>query len=78
ETDARLQQTIRSEFQDKTLLCIAHRLRTVINYDRIIVLDHGTIAEFDTPLNLFDRPDGIFKGMCDSSSITREDIIKAQ
>lgn len=44
ETDARIQETILREFKHKTLLCIAHRLRTIINYQRIVVMDQGRIA----------------------------------
>jgi len=73
ETDEKIQRTIRTGFAGKTLLCIAHRLRTIINYDRIIVMDQGGIAEVDTPLNLFDLG-GIFRGMCDRSGIRREDF----
>jgi ABC-type sugar transport system ATPase subunit len=38
DTDTKIQQTIREEFGDSTLLCIAHRLRTVVDYDRVLVL----------------------------------------
>ncbi|KAK4049155.1 hypothetical protein OIV83_004300 [Microbotryomycetes sp. JL201] len=55
ETDQRIQATIVNEFADKTLLVIAHRLRTVISYDRILVMSHGKVEAFDTPLNLFDE-----------------------
>jgi len=74
ETDKRIQDTIRSEFQDRTLLCIAHRLRTIIGYDRILVMDAGSIAEFDTPLNLFRTQTSIFRSLCDRSSISLSDI----
>ncbi|KAI0657563.1 multidrug resistance-associated ABC transporter [Cubamyces menziesii] len=63
-TDAKIQATIREEFGDSLLLTVAHRLRTVIDYDRLIVLDKGEIAEFDTPLNLIHKEGGIFRGMC--------------
>ncbi|GAW05470.1 ABC protein [Lentinula edodes] len=62
QTDKRIQDTIRSEFQDRTLLCIAHRLRTIIGYDRILVMDAGRVVEFDSPLALFQRDDSIFRG----------------
>jgi ATP-binding cassette, subfamily C (CFTR/MRP), member 1 len=73
ETDDKIQRTIASGFKGKTLLCIAHRLRTIIGYDRICVMDAGRIAELDTPLNLWMQA-GIFRSMCDRSGIRGEDI----
>jgi hypothetical protein len=43
ETDAKIQATIHTEFEGKTLLCIAHRLRTIISWDRILVMNAGEI-----------------------------------
>jgi ABC-type multidrug transport system fused ATPase/permease subunit len=43
---------------------VAHRIQTVIDYDRLIVLDNGSIAEFDTPYNLISKEGGIFRNMC--------------
>ncbi|TCD65592.1 hypothetical protein EIP91_002477 [Steccherinum ochraceum] len=63
-TDAKIQATIREEFGDSLLLTVAHRLRTVIDYDRLLVLDKGELAEFDTPWNLLQKEDGIFRNMC--------------
>jgi ABC-type multidrug transport system fused ATPase/permease subunit len=74
ETDDKIQATIATGFRGKTLLCIAHRLRTIIGYDRICVMDKGRIAEMDTPLELWKKEDGIFRGMCDRSGIRVEDI----
>ncbi|KAF0540786.1 P-loop containing nucleoside triphosphate hydrolase protein [Gigaspora margarita] len=45
--DEKIQKMIRTEFAECTVLCIAHRLRTVIDYDRILVIDRGNIIEFD-------------------------------
>ncbi|KAF2474597.1 multidrug resistance-associated protein 5 [Lindgomyces ingoldianus] len=73
ETDQKIQKTIVDGFKGKTLLCIAHRLKTIIGYDRICVMDAGSIAELDTPLHLYDAG-GIFRGMCDRSGIRREDF----
>ncbi|KAJ2548614.1 hypothetical protein IWW35_004111 [Coemansia sp. RSA 1878] len=68
ELDSRIQRTIRGpEFSDSTLLCIAHRLRTIIDYDRVLVLDKGQVAEFDTPWNLLQDSDGLFRSMCEKS-----------
>ncbi|KAJ7708108.1 P-loop containing nucleoside triphosphate hydrolase protein [Mycena rosella] len=77
ETDNKIQRTIQTQFKDRTLICIAHRLRTIISYDRILVLDAGKIAEFDTPLNLFNQAEGVFRGLCEKSNITLTDIEKA-
>lgn len=73
-TDERVQRTLES-LRDKTFLCIAHRLRTIIGYDRIVVMDQGNVAELGAPLELFDEG-GIFRGMCDKSNIKREDILE--
>jgi len=59
-TDSVIQTTIRSAFQDCTVLTIAHRLHTIIDYDRVMVLEDGHIAEFDTPQNLLSRPESMF------------------
>jgi len=76
ETDSEIQRMIQQDFKSKTLLCIAHRLNTVVFYDRVLVMDAGQLAEFDTPLALFDRPDSIFRAMCDKASLSREDIVR--
>lgn len=73
ETDDKIQKTIATGFKGKTLLCIAHRLRTIIGYDRICVMDGGRIAELDSPLELWQQG-GIFRGMCDRSGIRVDDI----
>ncbi|KAK5851307.1 hypothetical protein PBY51_002110 [Eleginops maclovinus] len=52
ETDDLIQSTIRTQFEDCTVFTIAHRLNTIMDYTRVLVLDKGQIAEFDTPANL--------------------------
>ncbi|KAG2004853.1 ATP-binding cassette transporter [Coprinopsis cinerea AmutBmut pab1-1] len=76
ETDAKLQRTIQKEFADATVLCIAHRLNTIAYYDRILVMDDGRVAEFDTVLNLFDKEDSIFRSLCDEANLSRADILR--
>lgn len=54
ETDAMLQQTLRSPmFANRTIITVAHRLNTIMDSDRVLVLDKGEVAEFDTPAALF-------------------------
>ncbi|KAI0268426.1 P-loop containing nucleoside triphosphate hydrolase protein [Russula aff. rugulosa BPL654] len=77
ETDRKIQDTITTEFHDRTILCIAHRLRTIISYDRVCVMDNGNIAEFDAPEVLHGQ-NGIFWAMCEHSRITLEDIHRAR
>jgi ABC-type multidrug transport system fused ATPase/permease subunit len=74
ETDDKIQATMAQGFKGKTLLCIAHRLRTIIGYDRICVMDKGRIAEMGPPLELWRMEGGIFRGMCERSGIRGEDI----
>ncbi|XP_077481257.1 ATP-binding cassette sub-family C member 3 isoform X4 [Stigmatopora argus] len=62
ETDDLIQSTIRTQFEDCTVFTIAHRLNTIMDYTRVLVLDKGQIAEFDTPANLLSQR-GIFYGM---------------
>jgi ABC-type multidrug transport system fused ATPase/permease subunit len=68
-TDFVLQKTIRESFSGLTILTIAHRLNTIIDYDRVMVLDDGKIVELDTPENLFNRQDGVFRSMCDEGTV---------
>ncbi|MCO5601829.1 hypothetical protein L7F22_055954 [Adiantum nelumboides] len=77
QTDALIQQTIRTEFAKKTLITIAHRLRTVIAYDRIAVFEQGRLEEYDTPTRLFDQQ-GYFFQMCQKANISRDDVVRAQ
>lgn len=63
ETDAIIQETIRREFADCTILTIAHRINTVMDSDRILVLDKGHIAEFDSPQRLVEDQNSIFYSM---------------
>ncbi|XP_074089273.1 ATP-binding cassette sub-family C member 2 [Macrotis lagotis] len=55
ETDNLIQSTIRKEFSDCTVITIAHRLHTIMDSDRIMVLDSGKIVEYDSPDNLLQR-----------------------
>ncbi|XP_041806324.1 ATP-binding cassette sub-family C member 4-like [Chelmon rostratus] len=62
-TDSLIQQTIRDKFQECTVLTIAHRLNTIIDCDRILVLAAGRIQEYDRPYALLQNRDGLFYQM---------------
>ncbi|XP_060795614.1 ATP-binding cassette sub-family C member 3 isoform X2 [Neoarius graeffei] len=68
ETDDLIQSTIRTQFEDCTVFTIAHRLNTIMDYTRVLVLDKGQIAEFDTPTNLIAQK-GIFHGMAKDAGL---------
>jgi ABC-type multidrug transport system fused ATPase/permease subunit len=51
-------------------------LSLIAYYDRILVMDAGRVAEFDTPLNLFDKEDSIFRSLCNEASLSRQDIVR--
>eukprot|EP00095_Tigriopus_kingsejongensis_P005995 snap_masked-scaffold1233_size54137-processed-gene-0.8 protein:Tk05995 transcript:snap_masked-scaffold1233_size54137-processed-gene-0.8-mRNA-1 annotation:"multidrug resistance-associated protein 14" len=63
ETDDLIQATIRSEFQDCTVLTIAHRLNTILDSDRIVLLEHGEVVEHGAPKHLLAIEDSAFKAM---------------
>ena len=62
-TDAQIQSVIKSEFSGVTMLTIAHRLNTVIDSDRIIVMDHGRVMENGAPAELLQREGGFLRTM---------------
>ncbi|NXC77461.1 MRP1 protein, partial [Anhinga anhinga] len=70
ETDNLVQSTIKREFYDCTVLTIAHRLHTVMDSERVLVLDAGRILEYDTPHNLLQRK-GAFSEMVAEAGIRR-------
>ena len=63
KTDELIQNTIRSEFADCTVLTIAHRLNTIMDSTRVLVLDKGKVVEFDTPKQLLANKNSFFYSM---------------
>ena len=77
ETDAKIQSMIRHEFSECTVFAIAHRLDTIIDYDRIAVLDKGHLKEYDSPANLLEITDGIFASLVEETGPTQAPRLKA-
>ncbi|EDV26556.1 uncharacterized protein TRIADDRAFT_50060 [Trichoplax adhaerens] len=69
ETDNLIQGTIRNQFKDCTILTIAHRLNTIMDSDKIMVIDAGKIAEFDSPSRLLSRENSIFLSMAKEANL---------
>lgn len=68
-TDELIQETIRKEFNHCTIATIAHRLNTIMDYDKVLVLDQGKIAEYDSPENLLKDKNTIFYDMALKSGL---------
>lgn len=67
KSDATIQKTIREEFSHSTILTIAHRLRSIIDYDKILVMDAGKVVEYDDPYILIANKESLFYSMCENS-----------
>ncbi|CED83676.1 Multidrug resistance-associated protein/mitoxantrone resistance protein, ABC superfamily [Phaffia rhodozyma] len=72
ETDTMIQTSIRTELDGVTLITIAHRLRSIMDYDKILVLAAGKVLEFDSPKKLLENPTGHLSQLVDSSADAEE------
>ena len=69
ETDDLIQKTIRKEFEHCTVITIAHRLNTIIDYDKVLVLRQGMVEEYDSPSNLMKNDESLFYSMCKDAGL---------
>ncbi len=75
EADKIIQRSIRSHLQNTTILCIAHRLNTIADFDRILVLNEGVVEEFDTPIALLGS-NGIFSQLVNATGPANAQLIR--
>lgn len=66
-TDNLIQKTIREKFADCTVITIAHRLHTLMDSDRVLVIDDGRVIEFDQPYNLLQNKNSVFYAMVEAT-----------
>ncbi|KAK6781531.1 hypothetical protein RDI58_019327 [Solanum bulbocastanum] len=76
-TDALIQKTIREEFKSCTMLIIAHRLNTIIDCDRILLLDSGQVLEYDTPEVLLEKEGSVFSRMVQSTGAANAEYLRS-
>ncbi|XP_022879360.1 ABC transporter C family member 2-like isoform X2 [Olea europaea var. sylvestris] len=76
-TDALIQKTIREEFKSCTMLIIAHRLNTIIDCDRILLLDAGQVVEYDTPEMLLQNVESAFSKMVQSTGAANAEYLRS-
>ncbi|TPX56689.1 hypothetical protein PhCBS80983_g04349 [Powellomyces hirtus] len=76
QADERIQRMITTLFRNTTVLCIAHRLNTIADFDRVLVLDGtGALAEYDTPHTLLNTPGSLFRDLVDATGPANAAII---
>ena len=77
-TDTLIQGVIRNHFQHCTVIAIAHRLNTILDFDRVLVVDKGAIVEFDSPETLVTLAGGAFAQLAAEAGITAADVRTAK
>ena len=70
KTDRLIQEVIRNRFKDSTVLTIAHRLNTIMDYDKVLVMDQGRVVEFDKPEALLQNKNGYFSRLVQTRSLS--------
>ena len=78
ETDNLIQKTIKTEFKNRTTLTIAHRIKTILDSDKIMVLEKGVLKEFDAPNTLLKKPNSIFSKLVKESKQEEEERMKRE
>ena len=77
QTDKTVQDLISKEFRETTVVTIAHRLNTIINYDNLVVIKDGGIEEFGTPEELLEKKHGYFRGIVMENGVEYYEELKS-
>jgi ABC-type multidrug transport system fused ATPase/permease subunit len=75
QTESLIQDLVKKQFKDSTIISIAHRLNTIAEFDRVAVLGDGELLEFDSPKTLLSR-DSEFTKLVDASGSSNAQMIK--
>eukprot|EP01124_Arcella_intermedia_P026150 TRINITY_DN4845_c0_g3_i2.p1 TRINITY_DN4845_c0_g3~~TRINITY_DN4845_c0_g3_i2.p1 ORF type:complete len:1816 (-),score=379.04 TRINITY_DN4845_c0_g3_i2:25-4839(-) len=75
DTDATIQLIVRQTFKSRTVITVSHRLATIMDYDKILVLHDGRMVEFDTPAALISKKDGVFYQMVQATGPTTSNYL---
>ena len=76
KTDLLIQCALREDFSQATVLCIAHRLNTIIDFNKVLVIQDGRCIEFDTPESLLSKPHSLFTAMVNETGEQNADLLK--
>ncbi|KAF7344066.1 p-loop containing nucleoside triphosphate hydrolase protein [Mycena venus] len=74
-TDQKIRHVVDTQMHGLTVLAIAHRISTIVNYDKILVLDSGSVAEFDDPKVLLSNPESRFARLAATQGIYHLDLV---
>merc|ERR1712032_125635 len=79
QTDQLIQQTIREVFKTNTILTIAHRIDTILDYDKILIMDNGSVLEYDKPDSLLSNKSSRFSEIVQESfGVNLEEVLKSK
>ena len=76
KTDTLIQEVIRNRFKDSTVVTIAHRLDTIMDYDKVLVMEQGRVVEFDKPEVLLQNKKGVFSRLVQTYNMTASQTSK--
>ncbi|KAJ3015942.1 UNVERIFIED_CONTAM: hypothetical protein HDU68_012501, partial [Siphonaria sp. JEL0065] len=73
--DLLIQSSIRTHFKETTVISIAHRVNTIADFDRVLVLDAGKLVEYDTPANLLRTTTSLFKSLVEATGTANATVV---